>query len=86
MPRLSQFYGIVVEMFYNDHPPPHFHARHGGDEALVEISTGRILRGWLPLRAKRLVGEWLEAHRAELEDAWRRAEADQPLIPIDPLP
>jgi hypothetical protein len=24
-------------MFYNDHPPPHFHVRHGGDRATIGI-------------------------------------------------
>jgi hypothetical protein len=22
MPEISRFYGIVIKMFYNDHPPP----------------------------------------------------------------
>ena len=26
MPIISQFYGIIIKMFYNDHAPPHFHA------------------------------------------------------------
>lgn len=26
MPELSRFYGIIIRMFYGDHPPPHFHA------------------------------------------------------------
>src|SRR6476660_2931095 len=32
MPRVSSFYGIVITMYFGDHAPPHFHARHGGDE------------------------------------------------------
>jgi hypothetical protein len=31
VPRISAFYGIVIEMYFGDHPPPHFHARYGGD-------------------------------------------------------
>ncbi len=27
MPTLSAFYGILIQMFWNDHPPRHFHAR-----------------------------------------------------------
>ena len=26
MPTLSVFCGIVIQMFWQDHPPPHFHA------------------------------------------------------------
>ncbi len=85
MPRLSEFYGIVVEMYFVDHPPPHFHARYSGDEALIVIETGEVFAGSLPGRALRLVREWLEEHRAELVANWDRASSQQPTEPIAPL-
>lgn len=27
MPEISRFYGIIIAMFWDDHNPPHFHAR-----------------------------------------------------------
>jgi hypothetical protein len=42
MPEISQFYGISVRMRYNDHPPPHFHARYGGQDVTIEIEIGRV--------------------------------------------
>jgi hypothetical protein len=36
-------------MYFNDHPPPHFHARYGEFEATVEIATLNILEGALPI-------------------------------------
>ena len=72
MPRISEFYGIVIEMYFADHAPPHFHA-HGGDEATIVIATGDVLAGSLPGRALRLVREGLDGHRAELEANWDRA-------------
>jgi hypothetical protein len=27
MPTIAWFYGIAIQMHYNDHEPPHFHAR-----------------------------------------------------------
>ena len=39
MPTISTFYGILIRMFFNDHPPPHFHARYGEFEATIDIST-----------------------------------------------
>lgn len=66
MPRLSQFYGIAIYMYYLDHAPPHFHAMYGDDEAVFDIGTGAVTAGHLPRRAKGLVEDWLEAHRAEL--------------------
>lgn len=70
VPRISEFYGIVIEMYYGDHPPPHFHARYGGDSAKVDIASGEIVAGSLPSRALRLVREWIEEHRGELEANW----------------
>lgn len=29
MPELCRFYGIIIRMFWADHPPPHFHAVYG---------------------------------------------------------
>ena len=49
MPELSRFYGIVIRMFWADHPPPHFHAVFGEFEALIAIETTVIIAGALPL-------------------------------------
>ncbi len=85
MPRLSQFYGIVVYMYWRDHNPPHFHAIYGGDEALVAIADGSFLAGSLPRTAARLVREWTALHRDELAENWERAQVTDTLLPIDPL-
>ena len=36
MPEISRFFGIVVQMCYADHDPPHFHVRYAGQRALTE--------------------------------------------------
>ncbi len=86
MPRISAFYGIVIAMYFDDHPPPHFHARFGEFEAQIAIGTAEVLHGSLPRRALGLVKEWVELHRSELEADWERARLDQPLANIEPLP
>jgi hypothetical protein len=50
------------------------------------IESLEPLRGELPSRALRLVREWAELHRDELEANWARAEARLPLANIEPLP
>jgi hypothetical protein len=85
LPSISEFYGIVIEMYFADHPPPHFHARYSGDEALIVIETGEVFAGSLPGRALRLVREWLDEHRAELVANWDRASTLQPTEPVPPL-
>jgi hypothetical protein len=85
VPRISEFYGIVIEMYFAGHPPPHFHARYSGEEALIVIETGEVFAGWLPGRALRLVREWLAQRRPELVANWERASAHQATEPVAPL-
>jgi len=85
MPRLSEFYGIVVYMYWKDHNPPHFHAIYAGDEALVTIADGTVLAGSLPRTAARLVREWTQLRREELMANWARAQMPDSLLPVDPL-
>jgi hypothetical protein len=37
--RISEFYGITISMYFNDHAPPHFHAYSSGRSAVVSIDT-----------------------------------------------
>lgn len=86
VPRLSAFHGIVIYMYIRDHGVAHFHARHGGNEAVVEVATGDVLAGQLDRRQMKLVGEWTDLHRDELLAAWERASAGEPPGTIEPLP
>lgn len=85
MPEISRFFGIVVQMFWDDHLPPHFHARYGRDRVQIEIGSWQVLRGSFPPRALALLLEWAVQHRDELMRDWELAEALQPLDPIEPL-
>lgn len=85
MPEISRFLGIIIAMYYNDHGPPHFHAKYSGHEALIAIGTGEILAGWLPPRALGLVEEWRELHKRDLLADWQLATERKPLKRIDPL-
>ena len=85
MPRISEFYGIFIYMYFTDHAPPHFHAIYAQHEAEVEISSGRILKGHLPRRALSLVTEWARLYRQELVQNWERARVHEHLQKIPSL-
>jgi len=86
VPEVSRFFGIVITMYYDDHPPPHFHARYGTGHGRFNIASCSILPGsTLPPGARRLVLEWARLHRAELMANWQRLEQDLELERIDPL-
>lgn len=84
MPVISRFYGIVVFMNYNDHDPPHFHAKYQDHEITMQIETGIVL-GRMSKRALRMLFEWSEMYQRELMENWELARERKPLILISPL-
>lgn len=85
VPRICEFYGIVIEMYYKDHAVPHFHARYAEHKAKVSIATGDVIAGKLPVRVARLVREWAHLRRRELVAVWELARSHRPLTRIEPL-
>jgi hypothetical protein len=79
MPILSVFFGIIVRMWHDDHPPPHIHVEYQGFEALVNIMTGEVSRGDLPTKARSLVREWCLKHQAELITNWEHGQRFEPM-------
>jgi hypothetical protein len=86
MPTISAFYGILIQMFWSDHAPPHFHALYAEHEAIVDIRTLEAIEGSLPRRAMALMLEWAQEHRAELMEDWDLCNRNQPPKKIPPLP
>ncbi len=70
MPTISRLYGILIQMYFGDHVPPHFPALYAEFEALIDIQTFAGIRGELPGRAMALVLEWARIHRDELMRDW----------------
>jgi len=66
MPEIARFYGIVIKVFFGDHPPPHFHAIYGEYNALVDVESLEIIEGDLPSRAQKLVLEWAMLYQQDL--------------------
>jgi hypothetical protein len=79
MPTIATFYGILIQMYFDDHEPPHFHARYGQAKAVVRIADGEIIAGELPPTARRLVRQWALVRAGELQDNWHRARNHLPL-------
>lgn len=74
MPEIARFYGIVIKLFFGNHPPPHFHAVYSEYIGLFDISTLKMIEGDLPKRAKKLVVEWAAVNQRELIDMWDKQE------------
>jgi len=85
MPTISHFFGIVIQVFWREHAPPHFHALYGEHEALIDMRTLEVFRGSLPRRALALVLEWASIHGSELMEDWDLCQQKQQPKPIAPL-
>ncbi len=86
MPELSRFHGLVIQMYYADHAPPHFHVRHQAGAAQIGIDDLRLMGGSLPPRQMSRVVQWADMHRQELIDAWAAAQRLEQPNKIEPLP
>ncbi len=85
MPIVSSFYGILIYFYFEDHNPPHFHAKYNEFEALIDINTLGIVKGSLPATAHSLVIEWANKHKPELMKDWELAKANKQPEKIEPL-
>jgi hypothetical protein len=85
MPTICRFYGILVQMYYDDHNSLYFHGIYGHNKAVIAIGDLAILEGDLPPKAVGLVMEWAKAHKGELMKEWEPARQSKTLFPIDPL-
>jgi len=85
MPELSRFLGISIMMYFEDHYPPHFHAKYNEYRAAISIDELKILDGHLPARILGLVIEWAELHKKELLQDWESVKKDGKFFKIEPL-
>ena len=74
--------GVKINVFANDHPPPHFHAEFAEHVAVIRIDTLETIRGSIPIAKKRKVLKWARTHGDELARAFDQAIAK---LPIDPI-
>jgi hypothetical protein len=65
VPILSVFFGIIVRMWHDDHPPPHIHVEYQGFG--------------LPKKAASIVKEWCLRHQQELLTNWERGQHFEPM-------
>jgi len=85
MPEVSRFFGIIISIFYDEHNPPHFHARYGKSKVAIDIRTLKVLEGKISPRALRMVKEWASQHQKELLHDWELAQESKPPEKIAPL-
>jgi hypothetical protein len=72
-------------MYWNEHAPPHFHAKYGDFEALINIKDFSLMEEKLPPKAFGLVIEWAALHQDQLLMNWNLGIDRKTFNKIEPL-
>ena len=84
MPSISMFFGIIIYMYFDEHVPPHFHARYQDFKAVFSFD-GELMEGTMPQTQLKMISAWAVIHKEELIANWTLAENKEPLYKIEPL-
>ena len=87
MPIISQFYGIIIIMYYKEnekHKLPHIHAEYGEFEAAFDFNSNQ-LNGNFQVKQKKMVEAWILIHQEELLTLWNLMKQGKGSFNISPL-
>lgn len=87
MPIISQFYGILIQVFSEKntkHNLAHIHVRYNEHKAVYDLD-GNLLEGSLPTKQKKLLEAWIIIHKEELYSLWKCLQEDGNYFKIEPL-
>ena len=73
---LQSSYGVKIEIYHNEHPPPHFHVRNYEFNVSISIENGEILRGKLDGRNLKIVRKWYKKNKPRLIKVWNETRPD----------
>jgi len=80
MPNIDTVKGVKMNIYPNDHVPPHIHAIFGEHEALIEIITQNIFIGFLPKTQLRIAIQFVAGNMAELLEIFYRLNPKTKLL------
>jgi hypothetical protein len=82
--EVGRFKGLVISIFSDEHPPPHFCVRYQGETASFSITEGKRLAGNRGLeKFERNIQGWWKDNRARLMERWNaNRPSDCPVGPI----
>lgn len=87
MPIISNFYGIIIRMYFKDnekHKIPHLHANYNEYTAIFDFK-GNLIDGKIPNGQRKIVQAWIEIHYEELNNLWDLLVKGKEGFKIDPL-
>ncbi|NJC28522.1 DUF4160 domain-containing protein [Neolewinella antarctica] len=70
MPTYYTIDGVKIQLFFNDHVPPHFHAVIAEHQVLIVIDSLEVLEGSLPKSKLKKIVKWAKENQEELKELW----------------
>lgn len=87
MPIVSQFYGIIIKMYFNEdtgHHMPHLHAEYAEFHGVFDF-RGKMLEGNIPNKQRKMIEVWIGLHIEELFALWKAMQEHDDFFKINPL-
>jgi Domain of unknown function (DUF4160) len=85
-PRIvARVFGLTIEIWADEHPPPHFHVAYQGEDASFSIVECTRLPGSVGLqRYERKIRDWWKQNQSLLIEKWNSSRpANCPVGPIN---
>jgi hypothetical protein len=70
MPTLLIIDSIKILIYFDDHFPPHFHAKYNEFEEVIIIESLETYSGRLPNKQRKKVLEWAKENQDFLKQKW----------------
>lgn len=75
--QVDRLHGIKIEIYSNEHPPPHFHITTQGLKASLRIDNGEILENsGFSGKQLRTVQAWFLKSKEKLIEVWNKTRPD----------
>jgi len=82
MPTIAMFYGMIVQMYSDDHVFPHIHVRYAEYKASYDLD-GKLLAGELPSKRHNFIVAWVQLNKELLEANWENVKCNVPVFKIE---
>ena len=79
---VARIEGMKIEIYSNEHPPPHFHVVAPDYRASFTLDSCRLIEGSMPSRQRRKVEYWFHKMNAKaaLVSVWNRTRPENCVV------
>ncbi|BCA79061.1 DUF4160 domain-containing protein [Desulfuromonas sp. AOP6] len=62
--------GVKIEIYSDEHAPPHFHVVHNSEKSSFDIENGNHIEGDLKRKDQKVVQAWHSKNKETLKKVW----------------